>query len=536
MELLHHPLFVLSTVVALGLALGKVRVGGIALDNAAVIFVGLVLGSWGFSIPPMFQTLGLVFFVFSVGMQSGPGFLSSFGRHGWTMVLPTAAMILISVAVMLGLAALFSLDLRMALGLFTGGRSSNSALAVGVEGTGSTLPALGHSLAYPLAVVAILVFVRFLPLILRADIAREEREHLDRLRLEHPPLVTRTYLVANPNAAGRPLSELHIGRLTGVNLSRILHDGEILVPTPQLTLEAGDLVKAVGVEEKLTHLELLLGPETRDDFFPDIPFDQRNDAQWFYVTNKAIVNRPLGRLGLLEHHGATVTRLQRHGIEISPHGTTALRYGDRIMIVAGKSKMSELKTLVGNAGRTVEQDLLPLFLILALGVVVGTLEIPLGPGSSISLGLTAGVLILSLGLSGLGKTGPILWAISEPSNRFIRQIGLLLFLGAVGTSAGAQVGTLLAEGAPALIATALAIALVPLALLAGFCRWVLKMDILTLMGLISGATTCSPALALASSLTTTSIPQVAYATVYPFAMIFMMVCGQVIALMCGPAG
>lgn len=533
MELLHHPLFVLSAIVALGLALGKVRVGGIALDNAAVIFVGLVFGSLGFSVPTVFQTLGLVFFVFSVGMQSGPGFLTSFGRHGWTMILPTAAMILCSVAVMLGLATLFGIDLRMALGLFTGGRSSNSALAVGVESTGSNLPALGHSLAYPLAVLSILAFVRLLPWLFRADLSREEQEHLARLRREHPPLVTRTFLVANPNIVGRPLADLHIGRLTGVNVSRILHGGEILVPTPQLTLEAGDLVKAVGVEANLTNLALLLGPETRADHFIDIPFDQRNDAQWFYVTNKAIVNRPLGRLGLLENHGATVTRLQRHGIEISPHGTTALRYGDRIMIVAGKSKMDELKTLVGNAGRTVEQDLLPLFLILTLGVLVGTLPIPVGLDHPVTLGLTSGVLLMSLGLSALGKTGPILWAVSEPSNRFIRQIGLLLFLAAVGTSAGAQVGPLLAEGALELVVTALAIAVVPLALMAVFCRWVLKMDILSLMGLVSGATTCSPALGMAASLTLTNIPQVAYATAYPFAMIFMMVCGQAVALLCG---
>lgn len=524
-----EPLWILFAVVTLGLTLGKIRVAGISLDNAAVIFVGLVFGSFGFLIPGIFQTLGLVLFVFSVGMQSGPGFLAAFGRNGLTMILPTALMIVTSVATMLGMAAVFGIDLRLALGLLTGGRSSNSALAVGVESTASELPALGHSLAYPLAVLAILIFVRLLPVVLRANVPQEEKDYLEELKRKHPPLVTKTFLVDNPNVGGRTLGDLHIGRLTGVNLSRILHRGEILVPSPGLILENGDLVKAVGTEKDLENLRLLLGPETAADHFVEMPLDVRNEAHWYIVTNKAIVNRPLGRLGLLENHGATVTRLQRHGIEISPHGTTSLRYGDRIMVVAGKTQTATLKVLVGDSGRTVDQDFLPLFLTITLGVLVGSVTLDLGGGHPVALGMTAGVLLVSLALSGLGRTGPILWAVSEPSNRFVRQLGLLMFLGAVGTSAGSQLGPVLAQHGLSLIVTALAIALVPLMVMAFVCRVFLKMNILSLMGLLAGSTTCSPALGVVGSLTTTNIPQVAYATVYPFAMIFMMVCAQLIA-------
>lgn len=528
MNLFGDPLWTLFAVVTLGLALGKIRVGGISLDNAAVIFVGLTFGHFGLLIPPIFQSLGLVLFVFSVGMQSGPGFLSSFSRNGWTMILPTALMILTSVAVMLGMATLFGIDLRLALGLLTGGRSSNSALAVGVESTASDLPALGHSLAYPLAVLAILAFVRLVPVVLRANVPQEEKQFQEQLRRDHPPLITRTYLVDNPNVLGRTLEDLHIGRLTGVNLSRILHRGEILVPSPGLILEKDDLVKAVGTEKDLGNLALLLGPETRADHFVEMPLDGRNEAHWYIVTNKAIVNRPLGRLGLLENHGATVTRLQRHGIEISPHGTTSLRYGDRLMVVAGKTQTAALRVFVGDSGRTIDQDFLPLFLTITLGVLVGSVTLNLGD-HGVSLGMTGGVLLVSLALSALGRTGPILWAVSEPSNRFVRQLGLLLFLGAVGTSAGSQLGPVLTHHGAALIVTALAIALVPLVLMTFVCRVFLKMNILSLMGLLAGSTTCSPALGVVGSLTSTNIPQVAYATVYPFAMIFMMVCAQLIA-------
>jgi len=529
LNLFTDPLWILCAVITLGLALGKVRIGGIALDNAAVIFVGLVFGHFGCLVPEIFQTLGLVLFVFSVGMQSGPGFLASFGRNGWTMILPTALMIVVSVVTMGGLSALFGIDLRLALGLLTGGRSSNSALAVGVQSTASNLPALGHSLAYPLGVLAILLFVRLLPLILRADVAKEEKAYLERLREEHPPLLTRTFLVDNPNVVGKTLEDLHIGRLTGVNLSRILHSGEILVPARHLVLERGDLVKAVGMEKDLANVALLLGPETRADHFVDIPFDLRNEAQWFVVTNKAVVNQALNRLGLLENQGATVTRLQRNGIEISPQGTTTLRYADRIMIVAGKTQMPALKALMGDASRGVDKDFLPIFLILSLGLVLGSLTLPLGQEFTFSLGMTGGVLLSSLVLSSLGKTGPMLWAVSESSNRFVRQLGLLLFLGAVGTNAGNQIVPLLTTHGLPLIVTALTIAILPLAIMAFVCRVFLKMNILSLMGLLSGATTCSPALGMAGAVTQTNIPQVAYATVYPFAMIFMMLCTQIIA-------
>ena len=519
----------LFTVITLGLALGKVKIRGISLDNAAVIFVGLAFGHFGILIPEIFQTLGLVFFVFSVGMQSGPGFLATFGKSGIKMLVPTALMILVSVAFMLTLAWVFSFDLRLALGLLTGGRSSNSALAVGVQSTASNLPALGHSLAYPLGVLGILLFVRALPTLFRANVRQEEQAFLERQRREHPPLVTRTYQVDNPNVTGKTLEELHFNRLTGVNISRIMHGDEILVPGPGYTLVPGDLVKAVGQEKDLANAALLLGPEVHSERFADLPPNQDNEARWFTVTAKAMVNQPLNVLGLREEHGATITRLQRNGIEISPHGTTVLRYADRVMVVASKAKIEVLKDLLGDSKRTIDRDFLPLFLIIFLGLALGSLALPLSPTFTLSLGMTGGVLVTSLVLSALGRTGPILWAVSESSNRFVRQLGLLLFLGAVGTNAGSHIVAILSTQGLELVVTVLAIAVVPLLLMALACRFVWKMDILTIMGLVSGATTCSPALAVTTSLTTTSIPNVAYATVYPFAMIFMMVCAQVVA-------
>lgn len=533
MELLNQPLLVLFLIIALGLVLGRVKVAGLTLDVSAVIFVALIFGALGFHVDPVFQQIGLVLFVFSVGIQSGPGFAASFRTNAFAMLGPVVILIALSVGLMGGMAALFGLDPLLALGLLTGARSSNSALAVGVSSTGSNLPALGHSLAYPLGVLGALIFVRLLPKLFRADLKAEEALWRDRQIQAHPPLVTKTFVVANPNLAGQPLGTLQLSKLTGVNLSRILHEGAILIPTPATVLHEGDLVKAVGTAADLETVKLILGPETTAAEFVEMPHDRANDAQWMVISNRKLVNRSLDEVGLGEKFQAAVTRLKRHEVELTPHPWSTLKYGDLVMVVGTKGEMDAVKTYLGGGKLTIETDFLPLSLTLVLGLALGSVTVPLWPGFDFSLGLTGGVLVCSLVLGALGKTGPILWHLNDSSLKFVRQLGLLLFLSAVGTDAGGRLLTVLDNHGGAIVATALTISLVPLALVAVFCRWVLKMDILTLMGLVSGGTTCSPALAVATGLSPSNAATVAYSTVYPFAMIFMMVVAQVLAVFLG---
>lgn len=531
MDLLSQPLLILFLIIALGLVLGRVKVGGLTLDVSAVIFVALIFGAFGYKVDPVFQQIGLVLFVFSVGIQSGPGFAASFRTNALTMLGPVLLLVALSVGIMLGLTALFGLEPRLALGLLTGARSSNTALAVGVVSTGSNLPALGHSLAYPIGVLGALIFVRLLPRLFGANLAAEEELWRQRQIQAHPPLVTRTFAVANPNLAGQPLGTLQLSKLTGVNLSRILHDGTIQVPTADTVLHEGDLVKAVGTPADLETVKLILGPEASAAEFGEMPQDGVHDAQWMVVTNRKLVNKSLEECGLGETYRATVTRLKRNEVEMTPHPWSTLRYGDLVMVVADRHAMADVKTFLGGGKRTIEMDFLPLSLTLVLGLALGSITVPLGPTFTFSFGLTGGVLICSLVLSALGKTGPILWHLNDSSLKFVRQLGLLLFLAAVGTDAGGRLLSVLGTHGGAIIATALTISLVPLALVAVFCRFVLKMDILTLMGLLSGGTTCSPALAVATSVSTSNAATVAYSTVYPFAMIFMMVVAQVLALL-----
>jgi putative transport protein len=529
-EILHNGLFALFLIIALGLVLGQVRIRGLTLDVSAVIFVALILGTFGVQVDAVFQTIGLVLFVFSVGIQSGPGFVASFRHNAVQMIGPVLLLIALSAGLMLGLSSLFNLNPRLALGLLTGARSSNSALAVGVSSTGSNLPALGHSLAYPLGVLGALFFVRLLPRLLGADLRVEEKAYQDQQRRVNPPLVTKTFTVRNPNLVGKTLGSLQFSRFTGVNLSRIMHRGEILIPTPTTVLAEGDLVKAVGPEPDLENVKLFIGPETTAEEFVEIPLDQKNDAQWVLVTNRRLLNKSLEEVGLGENFAATVTRLKRHEVELTPHPFSTLRYGDLVMVVGAKGTMAEVKNFLGGGKPSVDMDFLPMSLTIVLGLALGSLTFPLWPGFTFSFGVTGGVLVTALVLSAVGKTGPVLWHINDSSLRFVRQLGLLLFLTAVGTNAGAHLWSVFNAQGVAIVVTALTISLVPLLVVALVCRFALKMNMLTLLGLIAGGTTCSPALAVATTLSSSNVPTVAYSTVYPFAMITMMIAAQFLAL------
>jgi len=528
--LLHSSLFVLFLIIALGLILGRVRVAGLSLDVSAVIFVALGFGACGLLVDPIFQQVGLIFFVFSVGIQSGPGFAASFRKNALTIVGPILLLVGLSAALVLGLAAWFGLDPRLALGLLTGARSSNSALAVGVSTTGSNLPALGHSIAYPLGVIGALLFVRLLPALFRARIEVEEAAWVEAQRRTHPPLVTKTFEVTNPGVAGRPLASLALSKLTGANLSRILHEGQITIPTGALVLAPGDLVKAVGTEADLEKVALVLGREVQADHFVEMPLDQANDAQWIVVANKRLVNKTLAEVGLGERFQATMTRLKRHEVELTPQPWSTLRYGDLVMVVCPKATMAEVRRFLGEGPRRPDADFLPLALTLVLGLALGSVALPLWPGFTFSFGITGGVLVTALVLGAVGKTGPILWHVHDASLKFIRQLGLLLFLSAVGTDAGSRLVTVFSAHGAAMVATAVAVSLLPLLVVALVGRFVLKLDIATLMGLVSGATTCSPALAAAEGRTTTNAATLAYAAAYPFAMLAMMVAAQLLAL------
>jgi putative transport protein len=526
MELLSYSYFALFLIVALGFILGRIKVFGLSLDVSAVIFVALVFGHYGIIIPKDFQYLGLVLFIFTIGIQAGPGFFESFKKDG--RQLATFATILISIAGLIAIltVSIFKIDKNIAVGLFTGALTSTPGLAAAIDYTGSPLASIGYGVGYPFGVIGVILFIRFLPKIINVSLQKSEEEYNSKMKQEFPEVLWRNFIVENENIFGKSIGELRIRMMTKAIVSRVVHNGVAVTPLVETVLQKGDLIKAVGTEEALKNVEILVGPVT----YEEIPLDPNYDVRSVLVTNKEVVNKTIGQINLLNTYHATITRIRRSGINISPTPNSKIRFGDKLVIACSKANMEIVTKVFGNdQKRLSDTDILPVALGIILGVLVGKINITLG-SFSFSPGLTGGVLIVALILSRIGKTGPVLWTMTGAANQLLRQFGLILFLAAVGTEAGARIVETFDKYGFELFAYGATITIVPIFLAGLIGKWFFKMNILSLLGAISGSMTSTPGLAAADSMTETNAHSIAYATVYPVAMVLLIVVVQLITL------
>ncbi len=527
MELLSNSYFALFLIVALGFILGRIKIFGLSLDVSAVIFVALVFGHYGIIIPTDFQYLGLVLFIFTIGIQAGPGFFESFKKEGRQLATFATLLIVMASVITVVIIIVFNVDKNIAVGLLTGSLTSTPGLAAAIDNTGSPLASIGYGVGYPFGVIGVILFIRFLPKILRVSIKKSEEEYNSKLKEEFPEILRRNFIVENENVVEKSIGELRIRFMTKAVVSRVVHQGNAIIPTPDLVLHKGDLIKAVGTEEALKNVELLIGPITEEE----IPLDPRYDVRSVLVTNKEVVNKTIGQINLLHTYNATITRIRRSGINISPSPNSKLHFGDKLVIASSKANMEMVAKIFGNdQKRLSDTDILPVALGIILGVLVGKISINLG-SFSFSAGLTGGVLIVALILSRIGKTGPILWTMTGAANQLLRQFGLILFLAAIGTGAGQKIVETFNEYGIELFLYGAAITIFPMffAGLAG--KWFFKMNILSLMGALSGSMTSTPGLAAADSMTESNAHSIAYATVYPVAMVLLIVFVQLITML-----
>ncbi len=524
MDLLTNNYFALFLIVALGFILGRVKIVGLSLDVSAVIFVALIFGHFGIIIPIDFQYLGLVLFIFTIGIQAGPGFFESFKKEG--RALATFATLLIIVAGLLTIIIVFAfnIDKNIAIGLFTGALTSTPGLAAAIDYTGSPLASIGYGVGYPFGVIGVILFIRFLPKILGISIKNSEDDHHSKMKEEFPEIVRRNFIVENENVVGKSIGELRIRYMTKAVVSRVVHNGTAVTPTPETILHKGDLIKAVGPEDALKRVELLIGEPTEEE----IPLDPNYDVRSVLVTNKEVVNKTIGQINLLHTYNATITRIRRSGINIPPTPHSKLQFGDKLVIASSKANMEMVANIFGNdQKRLSDTDILPVALGIILGVLVGKINIALG-SFSFSPGLTGGVLIVALVLSRIGKTGPVIWTMSGAANQLLRQLGLIFFLAAVGTGAGAEIVSIFEQYGLRLFLFGGLITLIPMILAAVAGKWFFKMNVLSMLGAISGSMTSTPGLAAADSMTETNAHSIAYATVYPVAMVLLIIIVQLI--------
>lgn len=526
MEILSSSYFALFLIIALGFILGRINVFGLSLNVSAIIFVALIFGYYGVVIPKDFQDFGLVLFIFSIGIQAGPGFFETFKKDGRQMAIFATILILSGGIITILLIYFFNIDKNIAIGLFTGALTSTPGLAAVIDNTGSLLASIGYGVAYPFGVIGVILFIRFLPKILKVSLQDSEDEYNQIMENEFPEILDQNFIVKNENVIEKSIGDLRIRRMTKAVVSRIVHNGIAIIPSPDRVLYKGDLIKAVGTKEALKNIQLLIGPTTEEE----ILIDPKYEVLSVLVTNKKVVNITLGQLNLLHTYNATITRIQRSGINISPSPNSKLKFGDKLEIATSKANMKIVSNIFGNdQKRLSDTDILPIAIGIILGVLVGKINITLGT-FSFSPGLTGGVLISALILSRIGKTGPVLWTMTSSANQLLRQLGLILFLAAVGTGAGQQIVTTFETYGIELFLYGALLTIVPMLVASLFGKYFFKMNILALFGAISGSMTSTPGLAAADSMTETNAHSIAYATVYPVALVMLIIIVQIISM------
>ena len=527
MEILNTGYGVFFLLTTIGIFLGKIKIKGISLDASAIFFIALVFGYFDFTIPAIIQQIGLIFFMYSVGIQAGPGFFESFKRRGLQLLTLAILLSFSGGVITITLAKLFNVDTHMAVGLFTGSLTSASSLAVTIENTQSSLPGIGFGIAFPFGVIGVVLVTRLSPKIFNINIKQEEENYLREINAQYPMLINKNFIAENKNIFGKTIGELNLRALTNTNISKVYQKYSTINPKASTVIREGDIIRACGTAEDLLKLQHVIGSETNKQ----IPANNNIVIRNFLVTNNEALNIPFGELALLQNYNATVTSIRRSGIDITPNANSRFRFGDKITIVAPEENMKRLGKLVGDDRKKLEElDFLPIVTGILLGIIISLIKIPIYKDFSFSIGLTGGVLIAGLILSKIGKTGKIIWNISGPSNQFLRKLGLIFFLSGVGIDAGALIIDAIKANGMNLFLMGIAITIIPMFIVLYFGKFILKINFLRLLGALTGSMTSTPALSAIEPLTKTNAPQVTYAMIYPIALIIIIITSQIITL------
>jgi len=519
---------VLFLIIAIGFVIGRVEIKGISLDVSAVIFVALVFGHFGYQVPKDFQYLGLVLFIFTIGIQAGPSFFESFKQNGRQLAFLATILIVSAGAITFCVYYFAGIDKNLTIGLLNGSLTSTPGLAAAIDTTGSPLASIGYGIGYPFGVIGVILFTSLMPKLIRVKIGAEEKKYKEEQALDHPEILRRYYSVENENVIGKSLGEINIRFMTKAVISRVMHESLIIAPSPELVLQKGDVIKAVGTLDALERVTILVGPET-DNEIP--PSDKNYEVRSVLVTNKDVVKKTLGQLNILNTYNATVTRIRRSGINISPSPSSKLQFGDKLVVVCNQGNMKNVSRIFGDDDSKLSNtDFFPIAAGILLGILVGKLSVTFG-NFSFSLGLTGGILLVGLVLGRTGKTGPIMWTMTGAANQLLRQLGLLFFLAAVGTSAGSSLVATFQEYGMELFGYGILITIIPMTLTTIVGRYFMKMNLLTLLGTLTGSMTSTPGLAAVDNMVDTDAPAVAYATVYPIAMVLLIVVVQILSLL-----
>jgi len=541
-----YAILMLAVVIAGGLVLGNVRVRGIGLGSAGVLFAGLLAGQFGQQLNPeilgFLKEFGLVLFVFTIGLQLGPGFLASLRAEGLRLNLLASAVVLLGCLIAAFAVWLLPIHPVGVLGAMTGAVTNTpslGALQQALDALPATadavkdLPAIAYAVAYPGGILGIIAALLLLRWWLRIDLVSATKAFEAERSRAHQPFERRTLLIDNPHLDGVVIGEIPGLSESSVTVARIRHRDDTAVRTasPTTVMHTGDRLLLVGTRRALDHLQPAIGSLVDEDLVhaPGPVVHAR-----LVVTANGAVGELLGTLRLGERFNVTVTRVLRSEVEMNPAVGMRLHFGDVLNVVGEPTALAQAGALIGNQPQALNHTYFaPIFLGIALGVIAGMLPIALpGLPEPVRLGLAGGPLLIAILLGRIGSFGRLIWHMPEVANRSFRELGIALFLACVGLKSGpAFFDTIITATGMWWVVIGLVITLLPLLVVGWLAVRVLRMNFLPVSGLLAGAMTDPPALAFANGIVGNEGPATAYATVYPLTMILRIVLAQVLVVL-----
>jgi len=544
-ESVAHTILVYSVVIAIGVALGKLKVYRISLGITFILFAGIAVGHFGFKVNhevvDFVKDFGLILFVFTIGLQVGPGFFSSFKKGGLTLNMLAMSIVLLGAATAIVIHFITGLSMPMMVGILSGavtntpglGAAQQALKQVASSSPGTDIPniGLGYAVAYPFGVLGIILTMFLIRWIAKINLNRE----LDAINQSQNPdedLPEKISIeVRNPDIVGKKIIDLKQYLINDAIISRVMHSLEVFIPTPQTVLNSGDIILLVAHKKDLPTLTEQIG---RTSDFDLAKYPSKLMSKQVLVTNKEVIGKTLGSLKLRVKHGIGITRVYRSGVEFVASYSLRLQMGDKLTIVGEEQSIENVAQVLGNSiKRLREPNIIPIFIGIFLGVILGSIPFVIpGIPTPIKLGLAGGPLIIAILISRYGYKFSIVSYTTPSANHLLREIGISLFLASVGIKAGEQfIPTLVSGDGFIWMFYGAIITLVPIIIVGLVTRYFFKRNYFEVCGLISGSMTDPPALAFANSMAATEAPSVAYATVYPMVMFLRIIIAQMLVLL-----
>ena len=541
-----HSVFILAVVIAIGLGLNRIKFGSVSLGVTWILFVGIIAGHFGFLLDDttshFVKEFGLILFIYSIGLEVGPGFFSSFRKGGITLNMLAVAMVLLACVTAYAIHLITGTSLIDMVGVLSGAVTNTPGMGAAQQtfydmtGEVNTSIAQGYAVTYPLGVVGVILSIIVLKRIFRVDFNNERRIMMERNKENAEQLDAVTLEVHNDSVCGHTIREIQELFSRKCVITRVLHERthDIELAESTTTLGLGDKIFLVATPLEVEALTLLIGPRIDMNMAEWDAIEANNlVSERCVITNPQMNGKRLGDLKLRQTFNVTITRIIRAGVDLIADPHLLLQLGDRIVVVGKPESIKKISELMGNSVKRLDEpNLASLFLGIALGVVLGSIPIMIpNVPVPVKLGLAGGPLIVSILMSKYGPQLKLVTYTTSSANKMIRQIGITLFLAVVGIGAGNGFVDTIVNGGYWWVLYGFLITVIPCLVIGFVARKVCKLSYFTISGLISGIMTNPPALAYSNEICGNNQASVAYSTVYPLTMFIRVVTAQILVLM-----